>query len=358
MRPCRHSLGPELHARWLSHLCGLCLTLRDTAGQSSRVLTGYDVLLVPVLVEAQTGRLPTETAGPCPLRGFRRATVVDSHTPAMQSGAAAALLVGRTGLDDKLADGDVPVFLRPAAARIGDRLDRRAATAAGACGLDGSELAAAPSRAKAAERLAGVGLDELLAPTGVAVGSLFAHTASVAGVAANTEPLRRAGDSFGRLVHLVDAAEDRGSDARRGQFNPLDATGTSEQEAAALARRLHGEILRSLEQATFVDGALVDALLGPVLVRAIGRTWPALAASERPHGVRVAVALAAAVAAQPALWSRRRRRYEYDPYADERYYRPRRGCGGPSCGEMLACDCCANCFCNECCGGDSCCCVC
>jgi hypothetical protein len=276
----------------------------------------------------------------------------------MQSGAAAALLVGRTGLDDKLADGDVPVFLRSAAARVGHRLDRRATTAAGACGFDASELAAAPSRAKAAERLPGAGLDELLAPTGAAVGSLFAHTATVAGVEANAEAVHRAGDSFGRLVHLVDAVQDRESDARRGQFNPLDATGTSEDEAATLALRLHGEILRSLEQATFVDGALVDALLGPVLARAIGRAWAAITASDRPHSVRVAVALAAAMASQPALWSRRRRRYEYDPYADERYYRTRRGCGGPSCGEMLACDCCANCCCNECCGGDSCCCVC
>jgi hypothetical protein len=324
------------------------------------VLTGYDVLLVPVLIEAQQGRLPTENAGPCPLRGFRRAAVVDRNTAAMQSGAAAALLVGSTGLDDKLADGDMPVLLRPAAARIGNRLDRRATAAAGACGLDGSDLTSAPSRAKALERVSGAGLDELLGPTGVAVGSLFAHTATVAGVAANAEPLRQVGDCFGRLVHLVDAAQDRSSDARRGQFNPLGATGATDSEAAALARRLHSQILRSLEEATFVDSTLVDALLGPTLARAIGRTWPAIQASERRRGVRVAVAFAAAAASQPALWSRRRRRYDYDPYADEGggYYRTQRGCGGPSCGQMLACDCCANCLCNDCCGGDSCCCVC
>ncbi len=46
VRPCRHRLGPELQARWLGHLCGLCLSLRDTAGQAARVLTGYDALLV------------------------------------------------------------------------------------------------------------------------------------------------------------------------------------------------------------------------------------------------------------------------------------------------------------------------
>jgi hypothetical protein len=33
LRPCRHHLPPELHARWSEHLCGLCLALRDEAGQ-------------------------------------------------------------------------------------------------------------------------------------------------------------------------------------------------------------------------------------------------------------------------------------------------------------------------------------
>ncbi|MDQ1398241.1 MAG: hypothetical protein QOK20_173, partial [Acidimicrobiaceae bacterium] len=65
-----------LREQWRSHLCGLCLTLRDVAGQGSRVLTGYDVLLPSVLVEAQAGRSATTTAAPCPLRGFRTAEVL------------------------------------------------------------------------------------------------------------------------------------------------------------------------------------------------------------------------------------------------------------------------------------------
>jgi hypothetical protein len=82
VRPCRAHLGPELHARWQAHLCGLCVTLRDVAAQAERVLTGYDVLLLSVLVEAQAGQVGTSTAGPCPLRGLRPATVVASSTGA------------------------------------------------------------------------------------------------------------------------------------------------------------------------------------------------------------------------------------------------------------------------------------
>lgn len=99
LRPCRHKLGRELHTRWLGHLCGLCLALGDTAGQPARALTGYDVLLVSILTGAQAGRLATRGAGACPLRGFRRAEVVDALTPAMAAGTAVALLSGGAGLD-------------------------------------------------------------------------------------------------------------------------------------------------------------------------------------------------------------------------------------------------------------------
>ncbi|MDP9435494.1 MAG: DUF5685 family protein, partial [Actinomycetota bacterium] len=94
VRPCRNHLGEDLHRRWQAHLCGLCLTLRDEAGQPERVLTGYDMLLLSVLVEAQSGPLPTTDAGRCPLRAFRPATVVAADTPAARFGAAVALLSG------------------------------------------------------------------------------------------------------------------------------------------------------------------------------------------------------------------------------------------------------------------------
>lgn len=370
MKPCRRRLGPELYARWLGHLCGLCLTLRDTAGQPARVLTGYDVLLVPILIEAQTGRLPTTTAGACPLRGFRTAEVVDSATSAMQAGAAVALLAGSAGLSDKVDDGDAPVLLRPMAVRSAQRLARMGAAAAVGCGLDGADVTAVASRAKAVESRTGASLDQLLEPAGTAVAAMFAHTAVAAGLPANDPVLRRAGDAFGRLVHLVDATEDRESDIRHGRFNPLDATGTTDGDAGELARSLHRTIGRSLEQLHFVDGALAETLLGPTLGASIDRVWGSDGAASVPPPRRrggALVGVAVAVMAQAAIWGGGRRRngpYGYDPYGGGRSYYGgrgygrRRGCGGMGCGELLACDCCANCACDECCGGDDCCCCC
>lgn len=388
VRPCRHRLGPELHARWLAHLCGLCLSLRDTAGQASRVLTGYDVLLVSVLTEAQAGRQATQPAGSCPLRGFRSAEVVDSATPALRAGVAAALLAGEAGLQDKVADGDAPAWLRPAVSRSADRLARIGNSAAEACGWDGSEVSAAPARARAIEARPGAGLDELLEPTGAAVAAMFAHTAVTSGVPGNVPALRRAGDAFGRLVHLIDAAQDRASDARRGRFNPLEATDTSPRAAEALARRLHDAICQALGEMALVDGALAEALLGPTLGAAIARAWPAPGAEKelgtsKGH-LTAALAIGVAVTAQAARWVGGGRGgwrgypsgygqypggpfaggpFGGSPYGGGRYYGSRGyrrsgGCGGPSCGELLACDCCANCACDQCCGGGSfCCCI-
>ncbi len=373
IRPCRRRLGPELHSRWLSHLCGLCLGLRDTAGQSARVLTGYDVLLVSVLTEAQAGRLPTTTAGPCPLRGFRTAEVVDAATPGAQAAVAAALVVGEASLTDKVDDGDVPVWLRPLASGTARRLARLGASAAEACGWDGTDMSAAPARAKRVEGRDGARLDELLEPSGAAVAALFAHTATTSGMSGNESALRRLGDAFGRLVHLIDAAEDRRSDRRHGRFNPLEATGTSDVEAERLARYLHAEVGRSLSDLTLVDGALAEALFGPALGAAIGRVWAGHPEQVSPAPRRrfaVSAAVAAAMAGQAAMWVGGRGRgpygygpYGYGPYGGRPYpyygrgrYGRRGGCGGPSCGEMLACDCCANCACDQCCGGDTCCC--
>ena len=102
LRPCRRRLGPELFVRWQAHLCGLCLTLGEVAGQPQRALTGYDVLLLSVLVEAQAGRQPTRQAGRCTLRGFRPAMVIASDSPAARLAAAGALLTGAAGLATNL----------------------------------------------------------------------------------------------------------------------------------------------------------------------------------------------------------------------------------------------------------------
>ena len=390
VRPCRHHLGPDLHARWQAHLCGLCLTLRDVAGQAERVLTGYDVLLLSVLVEAQAGAVPTTKAGPCALRGGTTATVVRSDTGAARLAAAGALLSAGAGLADKVCDGDVPRAAQPLSRRVAARLARRGSVVADRLGLDPTPVLAAAERAARTESAHAPTLEALLAPTGEAVAALFAHTAVVAGRPENGPALAAAGDAFGRLVHLLDAVEDHASDGEQGKFNPLAATGTSAADARALADRLAAQVLTALDEADLPDRALVDVLLGKELRAAVQRALPA--AVEVPEQRRggtgaFAATLAALTLLVPAVFiggssgscggGGRRRGHGfggypmsgggypprgYDVYGypppRRRGYPPPQAYGyrtvGPSCGQLLACNCCANLACNACCCGSSC----
>ncbi|HWG74041.1 MAG TPA: DUF5685 family protein [Acidimicrobiales bacterium] len=363
VRPCRHQLSPELHERWRAHLCGLCLTLRDRAGQAARVLTGYDLLLLSVLVEAQSGGLQTTTAAPCAFRGFRRAEVIASESPAAEFAAGAALLCGGAGIDDKVADGDIPRAGRRPAAAWGRRLTEVGRVVSHGQGFEDGPVTQVAERARLVEAADGRSLDDLLAPAGDAVAALFAHTATLAAKPANAAALARAGDAFGRLVHLLDAVGDRGGDRRAQRFNPLEATGTSDEEARLLAGSLHATITGSLDAVDMADRELADALFGPAIASAIRRALPPAHRRDRAPARRgrVGVGVVSVVIARAAIFGSRRPRYYDDPYAGGGYYGGpgyRRGCRGPSCGEMLACDCCANCACDECCGGDECCCCC
>ena len=373
VRPCRHHLGPDLHARWQAHLCGLCLTLRDLVGQPARALTGYDVLLLSVLVEAQAGTVETTQAAPCPLRGFTRATVISSDSDAGRLAAAGAVVTAAAGLSDKLHDGDLPGPVRRPARRVAARLDRSGTALAASVGLDSSAVLAAPAVSAAAERTASPSLLSLLAPTGEAVASLFAHTAVVAGRPGNAAALGECGRAFGRLTHLLDAVEDRAADGAAGRFNPLAATGTDDDGARLLADALVADVRQALGRVSMVDPALAQVLLGEELAAAVPRVLP----PRLPVPAQRATT-AGAWSAVLALWllftnavfiggswgggGRRPRRHRGSPppwYGPRGYgHQGHSGHGyrlvGPSCGQLCACNCCANLACNACCCGSQC----
>ncbi|MDX6254058.1 MAG: hypothetical protein QOJ11_392 [Frankiales bacterium] len=237
------------------------------------MLTGYDALLLSVLVEAQAGRQETRTAGRCPLRGLRTAEVLRSDTPAMRLAAAGTLLTGSAGLRDKVADRDLPYGTRTVAGLAARRFESDGVRLAGRIGLEASPMLEAPALADQQQARAGATVDELLAPTGAVVATLFAHTAVAAARRDNVEALRAAGDAYGRLVHLLDAVDDRAEDARRGRFNPLAATGTSTSGAHRLALSLTGRIAAAIAEVSMADADLARVLLGPELGRAVSRSF-------------------------------------------------------------------------------------
>ncbi len=285
LRPCRHHLAPDLHARWSEHLCGLCLTLRDEAGQLARSTTHVDALVVSVLAEAQ-GVGGRRRAGPCPLRGMRAAPVVIGDGARLA--ASTALLLASDAVADHVADGDGPFARRPAAragTRVATTWSRAGSRTASGVGFDPADLLAVPARQREAETGTGTTLAAATAPTEAAVGSALAHTAVLAGRPENAAPLDEAGRLLGRLAHLLDAVADLDDDAAHGRWNPLAATGTSRAAALTRCREAVAGIRAALRRVTFdPDAGTARKLAHQLLVHEAGRAVERTAAGTGPGG--------------------------------------------------------------------------
>lgn len=262
----------------MAHLCGLCLALRGDHGQFARVVTNYDGLLISVLTEAQAERATgwRRTAGPCPLRGMRTASVAQGEGARLA--AAVSLVLASAKVRDHVADGDGLLARRPvavAARRVAASWGRAGARTGSDVGFDTAVLVDAVDRQLGIEALAGPGTPILTVtePTETATAAAFAHTAVLAGRPGNAAPLAEAGRLFGRLAHLLDAVEDRETDAAAGAWNPLTATGTPLTEARRLADdALHG-IRLALREAEFTDSRLAHVLLAHELGRSVDRAF-------------------------------------------------------------------------------------
>ncbi|MGW4771377.1 DUF5685 family protein [Nocardia sp. NPDC004278] len=278
LRPCSH--GAEKYgidsAEWRTHMCGLCLGLRDGHGQLARAATNTDAIVLSVLTEAQlSGPMARTTAGPCALRGMRRAEVAAADSPGVLLASIASLLLGSAKIRDHVDDGDGTALTRRPMTKVSSRWADRARSQASLIGLDVEPLVAAINSQAHLETLApAISLDDLTAPTQICAAELFAHTAVLADRPENIAALREAGRHFGRIAHLTDAVDDFDEDRTRGRFNPLAATGTTMPEAYDLLRQSDSQLRKAvaevqLDQIPTIRWMLLDPL--HALVRRVGR---------------------------------------------------------------------------------------
>ena len=319
---------------------------------------------------------------PAMLRGMRTASV--AHGEGARLAAAVSLVLASAKVRDHVADRDGLLARRPvalAARRIATGWDAAGARGGGAVGFDTAVLVDAVDRQGGVEALAGPGTPLLTVtePTETATAAAFAHTAQLAGRPENAGPLAEAGRLFGRLAHLLDAVEDRESDAASGAWNPLTATGTPLAEARRLADdAVHGVRL-ALREAEFRDGRLVHRLLVHELRESVNRAFGtgACAHGNHPYAPPGAPGTPGAPGGPggptPPEPPRRNRRgllagcavwvglactcqmccgTYHDPWSGQRKEGLCSNCDCGSCGDCCeCCDCCSNC-------GDSCCCDC
>lgn len=271
----------------MSHMCGLCLALRDNHGQVARIATNYDGLVVSVLTSAQSAQgAGARRAGRCPLRGMRGAEVADGS--GAQLAAVVSLMLASAKIADHVADGDglyARRGVRALAGRVAERWRHEARAAGTGLGFDGVELVAVADRQREAEAAAGPGTDVLSVtwPTEEATGEAFAYTAVLAGRPANAEALREAGRLFGRIAHLLDAVEDRAEDLQNNAWNPLTATGTGTGRARELCDDAVLGVRLALDAAELADGRLLRVLLVGELHRAVTRVFARDGYPGDPH---------------------------------------------------------------------------
>ncbi len=275
----------------MAHLCGLCLALRGEHGQFARIATNYDGLVISVLVEAQAGRPDgwRRTAGPCPLRGMRTASVARGEGARLA--ATVSLVLASAKVRDHVVDGDGALARRPVAAaarRMAGRWDRSGERSGAALGFDTAPLLDAVGRQAELESRTGPGTPLLAVtePTETATAAAFGHTAVLAGRPGNRAPLEEAGRLFGRLAHLLDAVEDLAEDAETGAWNPIAATGTDLAEVRRLCDdAVHGVRL-ALKDTRFAgkgSGRLAHVLLVHELERAVDRAFGATGCAHTGH---------------------------------------------------------------------------
>ncbi|MGW7483817.1 DUF5685 family protein [Nonomuraea muscovyensis] len=350
IRPCSTHACPTLREAWRAHLCGLCLTLRDGQGQAARLATNYDTLIISALTEAQLpAASPHRTAGPCPLRGFRAADVVDAAGGGARLAAAVSLVLAAGRLRDHAADGDTATGTAAARRLLATRWEAGGARLGAAVGFDTATLVSTVDRQLELERRAAGGrvtLLDLTGPAEEAVAAAFVHTAVLAGLPGNAEPLAEAGMLFGRIAHLLDAVEDQAQDAARGVFNPLTVTGTTREEARRLCDDAAHGLALAVRDLELQERHLVEVLLVTEVRRAVDRTFghSAVAGSYRRPGRIRRSAAGVGTFLTCGLWRPRWSGKRSGSCASRCYLCDEdcwQGCGCCADGSSCACSCCA-----------------
>jgi hypothetical protein len=232
---------------WMGHVCGMCLALRDNAGQPSRITTNYDAALLSVLCEAQSDNEPERHTSYCPLRSHFKAEVTAPSSAASQYAASIALTIGATKIDDHIADNEtflrhIPTFAR----RMARTWHNQGQNLAHKLGFASNTITQQTNRQAEVERDSHGDFFRYAEPTEMAVSAAFAHTAVVAGKPHNASALSEMGRMFGRMMYLLDSYQDFDADTKAGKFNALAAS-FPEADIAAQVREIFSEAFAKLK---------------------------------------------------------------------------------------------------------------
>jgi hypothetical protein len=274
---------------WVSHVCGLCLTLRRDHGQLARLTTNYDAALLSVLYEAQAEEPLPRQGHTCLLRPGLHADVVVDDQPGARYAASICALIGATKIADHVADREGwPSYLPGTSARVADRWTRQARHTAGKLGFQTSAIEAQTRHQPDVERQDSQDFGFFSRPTELAVGAAFSHTAVLACRPANAGKLGQIGQMYGRMMYLLDSYRDYADDLAHRKFNALACcypTDKVQGHAKYIFRQAHATLVEAFEGLTLARPALARKLLVLQLLQ-VGETTLTSAAMQNNTGQR------------------------------------------------------------------------
>ena len=212
---------PELRVRehecYRAVYCGLCREMGRCTGCLSRLTLSYDFVFLTLVRMAVTGEKPTFRARRCAVHPLRKRPMMESCEALTHSANCAALLNYHKVLDDKADERGLrrmrASLLQPMLS-VGRRRARRQ------YGELDAAIAAHLETLSALERENTASADLPANAFGALLRDICAW-----GLEGSQARLAAAiGYHTGRWIYLIDALDDRRSDAARGSYNPLNLT--------------------------------------------------------------------------------------------------------------------------------------
>lgn len=215
VKPRRPELKVKEDILYRAAYCGLCRTMGQHTGCLSRLFLSYDIVLLLLCRIPLSGVEVTLEQHRCPIHPLRPRLMMDRNGATEYSALATVLLAHDKAEDNVNDEGG----LRRLAAR-GIRRILAAALRRAECPeeLRGATRASL-DRLADLERENSDSLDDCADTFGDTLATVFAH--GLAGAEARIAAA--IGRSVGRVLYVLDAADDFEKDRRHGAFNPLVA---------------------------------------------------------------------------------------------------------------------------------------
>lgn len=259
-------------ADWVSHYCGLCVSLSRNFGSISRIFTNTDAVLVSLLYGAQCEQAIAVRSHRCFLRRRQHMRIVSPDSVGSQYAAIISSLIASSKIIDRVVDGDSWLKYFPRQFfRLGSHLNNKATRLSAAINVDIRGISDQICRQFKIEQKKGLDFLGYSQPVEIATSTACATTAELAGNPQNREPLAIVGRMYGRIIYLLDSYRDYQTDLKNNTFNPLaqKKSGADIQRTAEeIFKTAHAELGAALRMVQFVHPEPCAALLGENLAAA------------------------------------------------------------------------------------------